>query len=67
MNKPLSLSDHQLRQNHAAAKALLPLQRSDFAHGVKRRLGHNPSNEAVQPAIGAELSLNHLPAFLCSK
>ena len=38
MNKPLSLSDHQLRQIHAAAKALLPLQRSDFVHGVKRRL-----------------------------
>jgi hypothetical protein len=38
MNKPLSLSDHQLRQIHAAAKALLPLQRSDFVRGVKRRL-----------------------------
>jgi hypothetical protein len=36
MNKPLSLSDHQPRQIHAAAKALLPLQRSDFVHGVKR-------------------------------
>jgi hypothetical protein len=34
MNKPLSLSDHQLRQIHAAAKALLPSQRSDFVHGV---------------------------------
>jgi hypothetical protein len=33
MNKPLSLSDHQLRQIHAAAKALLPSQRSDFVHG----------------------------------
>jgi hypothetical protein len=58
MNKPLSLSDHQLRQIHAAAKALLSSQRSDFVHGVKRR----PSNEAVQPAISAELALNHLPA-----
>jgi hypothetical protein len=58
MNKPLSLSDHQLRQIHAAAKALLPLQRSDFVHGVKRR----PSNEAVQAAISAELALNRLPA-----
>jgi hypothetical protein len=38
MNKPLSLSDHQLRQIHAVAKALLPSQRSDFVHGVKRRL-----------------------------
>jgi hypothetical protein len=63
MNKPLSLSDHQLRQIHAAAKALLPSQRSDFVHGVKRRLGHNPSNE---PAISAELALKRLP-FLCSK
>jgi hypothetical protein len=25
-------------------------------------LGYNPSNEAVQPAISAELALNHLPA-----
>jgi hypothetical protein len=67
MNKPLSLSDHQLRQIHAAAKALLPLQRSDFVHGVKRRLAITQFNEAVQAAISAELALNHLPASLCSK
>jgi hypothetical protein len=67
MNGSLESSDHQLRQIHAAAKALLPSQRSDFVHGVKRRLGHNPSNEAVQAAISAELALNRLPAFLCSK
>ena len=38
MNSSLELSDHQLRQIHVAAKALLPLQRSDFVRGVKRRL-----------------------------
>ena len=62
MNKPLSLSDHQLRQIHAAAKALLPLRRSDFVRGVKRRLAITQSNEAVQAAISAELALNRLPA-----
>jgi hypothetical protein len=47
MNKPLSLLDHQLRQIQAAAKALLPLRRSDFVRGVKRRLGHNPAAKKI--------------------
>jgi hypothetical protein len=68
MNKPLSLSDHQLRQIHAAARTLLPSQSSDCVHGVwSRRLGDNPSNRAVQATISAEVALNRLPAFLCSK
>ena len=39
------------------AKTLLPLRRRTCAWG-EAPLGHNPSNEAVQPAISAELALN---------
>ncbi len=65
MIRSLALTYDQVQQVKAAAKTLLPSQRSEFFHGVKRRLGQQPSDAAVQAAIAAELALNRLPAFLC--
>jgi len=63
--RALSLSDYQLAQLRAAAKNLLPSQRTDFLEGVARRLGDQPSDEALQIAIAAQLATNRLPVFLC--
>ena len=63
--RALSLSDYQMQQLRAAAKTLLPSARSDFLEGVARRLGDQPSDEALQIAITAQLSMNGLPVFLC--
>ncbi len=65
MIQPSALTYDQLQQVKTAAKTLLPSQRSDFVHNVKRRLGEQPSDAAVQAAIAAELALNRLPVFLC--
>jgi hypothetical protein len=48
--RALSLSDYQMQQLRAAAKTLLPSARSDFLEGVARRLGDQPSDEALQIA-----------------
>jgi hypothetical protein len=63
--RALSLSDYQMQQLRAAAKTLLPSARSDFLEGVARRLGDQPSDEALQIAVAAQLSMNRLPVFLC--
>jgi hypothetical protein len=64
MRGSLELLNHQLRQIHAAAKILLPSQRSNFVHGVKRRLGHNPSSES---AISCQTSTQSPPRLPCSR
>ena len=63
--RALSLSDYQLQQLRAAAKNLLPSQRTDFLEGIARRLGDAPSNEALEHAIAEQLATNRLPTFLC--
>jgi hypothetical protein len=63
--RALSLSDYQLARVRAAAQTLLPSARSSFLEGVARRLGDQPSDEALQIAIAAQLSMNRLPVFLC--
>jgi hypothetical protein len=63
--RALSLTDFQMRQLKATAKTLLPSRRSDFLEGVAKRLGDAPSDEALQIAIAAQLSMNRLPVFLC--
>jgi hypothetical protein len=63
--RALSLSDYQLARVRAAAQTLLPSARSNFLEGVARRLGDQPSDEALQIAIAAQLSMNRLPVFLC--
>jgi hypothetical protein len=62
--RALSLSDYQLQQLRAAAKNLSPSQRTDFLEGIAKRLGDQPSDEALQHAIAAQLSLNRLPVYL---
>ncbi len=37
---------------------LLPSQRSDLVDGVKRRLGHNPYNEAAEQVSVTQLAIN---------
>ena len=61
--RALSLSDYQMQHLRAAAKNLLPSQRSDFLEGVAKRLGDQPSDEALQIAIAAQLATNRLPVF----
>jgi hypothetical protein len=63
--RALSLSDYQLAQLRAAAKTLLPSARSNFPEGVARRLDDQPSDEALQIVIAAQLPMNGLPVFLC--
>jgi len=53
--RALSLSDYQMQQLRAAAKNLLPSQRSDFLEGVAKRLDDAPSDEALQIAIAVQL------------
>lgn len=62
--KPLALTPHQFGAIHAAASSLPPSSRENFIVAVKRRLGHQPSDIAVQIAIDAELSINRLPNFI---
>ncbi len=62
--RALSLSDYQMQQLRAAAETLLP-SAADFLEGVARRLGDQPSDEALQIAIATQLSMNRLPVFLC--
>ncbi len=65
MIRPVALTYHQLQQIKTAAETLLPSQRSEFLQNVKRRLGEQPSDAAVQTVIAAELALNRLPMFIC--
>jgi hypothetical protein len=65
MNKPLALTDAQLREIKAAAATLPSSHRSEFLESIARRLGHEPTDEAVAAAIAAQLSINRLPVFLC--
>jgi hypothetical protein len=67
MTKPLSLSDRQLNEVQRAARTLLPSQRADFLEGLARRLGTEPSDEALQEAIAAVLAVNRVPIFIGSK
>ena len=60
-----SLSDYQLAQLRAAVKNLLSSQHTDLLEGVARRFGNQPSDEALQIAIAAKLSMNRLPVYLC--
>jgi hypothetical protein len=62
--KPPALTPHQFGAIHAAAQSLPPSQREDFIMAVKRRLGHAPSDIAVQIANDSELSINRLPNFI---
>ena len=63
--RALSLSDYQMQQLRAATKNLSPPQRTNFLEGIAKRLGDQPSDEALQIAIAAQLSMNRLPVFLC--
>ncbi len=64
MTRPLSLTDRQMQQVRAAAKTLLPSQRSEFLQGLARRLGEQPSDTALAEAIAAQLAINRLPVLL---
>ena len=61
----ISLTDHQLTELKRAAAMLLPSQRAAFLEGISRRLGDQPSDEALQIAIASQLSINRLPVYLC--
>ncbi len=63
--RALSLTDQQLAQLQQAARTLLPSQRAQFLAGVARRLGEEPSNDALQTAIDQQLAVNRLPVYLC--
>jgi hypothetical protein len=63
--RPLALTDHQLAEVQHAAHSLLPSQRERFLEGLARRLGDEPSDEALREAIAAQLALNRIPTFLC--
>jgi hypothetical protein len=59
MNRALALTDHQLRQVWAAARTLLPLQRSNFLDGLATRsLGNKPTDEAVEQVMVTQLAIN---------
>jgi hypothetical protein len=62
--KKLSLSDRQLAEVQRAARALPASYRSGFLEGPARRLGAEPSDEAVAQAISPQLAVNRIPAFL---
>jgi hypothetical protein len=55
-------SDKQFRKITAAAAKLPRQKRNDFLTGVARRLGENPSDQAVEEAITVQLG--RPPAFL---
>jgi hypothetical protein len=65
MPRPLSLSDRQLLLIKEAAHTILPSARAAFLEGVARRLGSQPSDEALQHAISEALAVNRIPQFLC--
>jgi hypothetical protein len=62
MNKPLSLSDRQLRLVQNAAKAVPVRQREQFLQKVAKHLLPEPSDNAVASAINAQL--DRLPVYL---
>jgi hypothetical protein len=63
--RPLGLTDAQLAQLQQAVRTVLPSAREEFLVGVARRLGSEPSDDAVQHAIAERLSINKLPVFWC--
>ena len=67
MTKPLSLSDQQLAQVRRVARTLLPAQRISFLEALARRLGDQPSDEALEQAIAAVLAINRVPTFISFK
>jgi hypothetical protein len=64
MNKPLSLSDRQLKLIKDAARAVPLARRDEFLQRVARYLTHEPTYTAVIAAVNAQLDLisHH---FLC--
>ena len=67
MNRPLSLSDHQLAEVKRATHSLPPAKRTHFLEELAKRLGAEPTNQALHEAISLvlQLSLNRIPQFLC--
>ncbi len=61
----LSLTDAQLALIHSAAGCVPVERRSEFLQRVAAHLGTQPSDEAVQAAIDAQLAVHRLPVFLC--
>ena len=63
--RAIGLTDRQLEQLRQAAQSLPPSARDEFLRGLARRLGDAPSDEALHLAISEQLSVNHIPQFLC--
>ena len=62
--RPPIFTDWQFRRITAAAARLPRSRRNEFLTGVARRLGSEPTDEAVEAAITAQLGINRLPAFI---
>jgi hypothetical protein len=62
---PLSLTDAQLTMIKSAAKSVAIDRRDEFLRNVASHLGVEPSDQAVQAAIDAQLAVGRLPVFLC--
>jgi hypothetical protein len=56
MTRYPTFSDKQFRRITAAAARLPRSKRNEFLTGVARRLGTEPSDEAVEAAITAQLA-----------
>jgi hypothetical protein len=63
--RPIGLTDQQLAQLQQAAQSIPPSARDEFLRGIARRLGHSPTDAALQAAIDAQLAVGRLPVFLC--
>jgi hypothetical protein len=65
MNRPLSLTDNQLRLIQHAAASLRPDLRDGFLKSVAAHLADQPSDHAVQAAIQAALGRMPVSVFMC--
>jgi hypothetical protein len=64
--RPLSLTTQQPAEVTTAAGTLPVSERSDFLIGVAKRLGPEPTTDAVLLAISLQLKVNQLPQFVCN-
>ena len=63
----LSLSDYQLAIVKRAAATLSPSKRDGFLQGIAKRLGAEPSDEAVQCVVDQLLAVGRVPNFVGGK
>ena len=62
-NEPSTIAHRfQLQEVQAACRTLLPTKRASFLENLARRVGDQPTNEALSEAISAVLA-NRLPSF----